>query len=202
MPTFTYSPTESVSIGPTGDVTFVDAGTSTTFSKANGTKTVVKTPPDPNPPHAENAFTNQTKGNGDVVQKYTDLTTTPPVTVKLTFHPNGDVDMTVAVGDEQTRTVITAATGARQRHTWKVGNPEPNSWITDAPTSTRGGAGGGGNGGSNGSRKKPSKKPGKAKRSKPARKKSKSKPKAKKKSRPKPKKKSKPAKKKAKKKRR
>ncbi len=173
MPTFTYSPTESVTIGPTGDVTFVDGGTSTTYSKANGTKTVVKTPPDPNPPPPEHAFTNQAKGNGDVLQKYTDLTTTPPVTVKLTFHPNGDVDMTVAVGDEQTRTVITAATGARQRHTWKVGNPEPNSWITDMPTSTKGGGGGGGNGGSSGKKKKSGKKSRPAKRSKPAKKKSK-----------------------------
>ncbi len=154
MPTFTYSPTDSVTIGPTGDVTFVDGGTSTTYSKANGTKTVTKTPPDPNPPPPEHAFTNQTKGNGDVVQKYTDLTTTPPVTVKLTFHPNGDIDVTVAVGDEQTRTVITAATGARQRHTWKVGNPEPNSWTSDTPTSTKGG---GGNGGSSGGSKKKSK---------------------------------------------
>jgi len=186
MPTFTYSPTDSVTIAPNGDVTFVDGGTSTTYSKANGTKTTVKTPPDPNPPPPENAFTNQTKVNGDVVQKYTDLTTTPPVTVKLTFHPNGDIDVTVAIGDEQTRTLITAATGARQRHTWKVGNPEPNSWVSDAPTSTKGG--GGGNGGSSGSK---SKKP--AKRGKPAKKQ---------KSRPKPKKKSKPAQKKAKKKKR
>jgi hypothetical protein len=164
MPTFTYSPTESVTIAPTGDLTIVDGATSTTFSKANGTKTVTKTPPDPNPSAPENAFTNQTKGNGDVVQKYTDLTTTPPVTVKLTFHPSGNVDVTVAVGDEQTRTLINAATGARQRHTWKVGNPEPNSWVSDTPTSTRGGAPGGG---SSGGKKK--KKP--AKRSKPAKKK-------------------------------
>ena len=141
MSTFTYSPTDSVTIAPNGDVSVTDGATTTTYSKGGATKTVTKNPPDPNPPPPENPVSKKTK-SGDVTHTYTDLTQTPPVTTKITFHPNGDVEIVVTKGQDKTKIDINNGTGVRRTKTWTEPNPEPGAWgKTDNPTSTTGPAG-------------------------------------------------------------
>jgi hypothetical protein len=95
MSTFTYGPTDSVTISPNGDISITDGATTTTYSKGGATKTVTKKPPAANPPPPEKAVTDQKKANGDVVQTYADLAADPPVSTRITFRKNGDVDIQV-----------------------------------------------------------------------------------------------------------
>lgn len=177
MSTFTYSPTESVTFQPNGDVSVTDGATTTTFSKTGASKTTVKTPPDPNPPAPETPVSQKLKPNGDVIHTYSDITKTPPVTVRITYRPNGDVEILTTIGQDRKLVDVNGTTGVRRTKRWMDPDPEPQNWgTTDQPKQPKGSGGGG--------------KKGKASKKRPAQK-----------SRPKPKKKSKPAKKKAKKRR-
>jgi hypothetical protein len=142
MSTFTYNPTESVTIAPNGDISVTDGATTTTYAKGGATKTVTKIPPDPNPPPPEAPVSNKPKPNGDVVHTYTDLTQTPPVTTKITFHPNGDVEIVVSKGQDRTKTDVNNGTGVRSTRAWTEPAKEPTTWDkTETPTSTTGAPG-------------------------------------------------------------
>src|SRR5882672_1903547 len=134
MSTFTYSPTDSVTVAPNGDLSVTDGATTTTYSKSGSTKTITKTPPDPNPPPPENAISTTPKTNGDIIQRYTDLAGT---TTNITFHPNGNVDIEISKGQEKTQIEIDGTTGKRRRKTWTPPAAEP-AWTNDAPTGTSG----------------------------------------------------------------
>jgi len=154
MPTFTYSPTESVTIAPNGDVSVKDGATTTTFSKTGATKTVTKNPPDPNPPGLETPLSQKTKSNGDVIHTYSDITKTPPVTTRITFRANGDVEILVTIGQDRKLVDVNGVTGVRRTKIWKDPDPEPVNWDkTETPKS------GNGSGGSNGNGSKGGKKP-------------------------------------------
>ncbi|MBV8882352.1 MAG: hypothetical protein JO332_20515 [Planctomycetaceae bacterium] len=161
MPTFTYSPTDSVTIAPNGDVSVTDGGTTTTFTKQPPTKTVTKTPPDPNPPVPENPVTVKPKPNGDVSHTYSDITKTPPVTVKITFKANGDIEFVTTIGQDRTLVEINGGTGVRRTKVWKDPDPEPSTFgKTDAPKTP------GGSSSSSGGKKKGKKPAGRGKPSK------------------------------------
>lgn len=165
MATFTYTPTESVTIHPNGDVSVVDGATTTTFSKTGANKTIVKNPPDPNPPAPEVPVTVKQKPNGDVIHTYSDITKTPPVTVRITYKGNGDVEILTTIGQDRTLVDVNAVTGVRRTKVWKDPDPEPPTWgKTETPKAPKGSGGSS----SNGSKKKKSKKPAKRR---PARKK-------------------------------
>ena len=154
MPTFTYSPTESVTIAPNGEVSVKSGAATTTFSKTGATKTVTPTPPDPHPPGVETPLSQKTKSNGDVIHTYSDITKTPPVTTRISFKANGDVEILVTIGQDRRLVDLNGLTGVRRTKTWKDPDPEPVTWEkTETPKS------GNGSGGSNGSGSKGSKKP-------------------------------------------
>jgi hypothetical protein len=128
MPTFTYGPTESVTIAPNGDVSVTDGATTTTYAKGGATKTVTKNPPGPNPPPPpENPVSKKVKG-GDTNHTYTDLSQNPPVTTKITFRGNGDVEILVTKGQDKTRIDINGGTGVRRTRTWTEPAAEPTTW--------------------------------------------------------------------------
>jgi hypothetical protein len=156
MPTFTYSPTDSVTIAPNGDVSLTNGATTTTFTKTGATKTVTKTPPDATPPAPETPLSQKTKPNGDIVHTYSDITKTPPVTTRITFKANGDVEILVTIGQDRTMTDINSITGLRRTKIWKDPDPEPEAWSkTESPKSGNGAGSSSGNGSKNG--KKPKK---------------------------------------------
>jgi len=153
MATFTYSPTESVTIHPNGDVAVTDGATTVTFSKTGANKTITKTPPDPNPPVPETPVSMKLKPNGDVIHTYSDITKTPPVTVRITYRGTGDVEILTTIGQDRKMVEFNATTGVRRTKTWMDPDPEPQNWgKTDLPK------GAGGSSSSNG-KKRPSKKP-------------------------------------------
>src|SRR5579872_4786052 len=156
MPTFTYSPTEGVTIAPGGDLSVKDGSTTTTYSKIGATKMVAKVPPDPNPPGLESPFSQKIKPNGDLIHTYADITKTPPVTTRVTYRPNGDVEILITIGQDRTKFDINATTGVRRTRIWKDPDPEPETWTkTEIP---RGSNSNGGGGSSSGAKKKAKKK--------------------------------------------
>lgn len=147
MPTFTYSPTDSVTFGPTGDVSLTCGGTTTTFSKAGATKTVTQNPPNPTPPAPETPLTQKTRPSGDLIHTYSDITKTPPVTTRITFKATGDVEILVTIGQDRTMTDISGVRGVRRTKIWKDPDPEPEAWTKmEAPKSGHAGGGSSGNG--------------------------------------------------------
>jgi len=183
MSTFTYSPTDSVTIAPNGDVSVTDGATTTTYSKGGATKTVTKVPPDPNAPAPEAAVSKKTK-NGNVSHTYIDLSQNPPVATKITFGASGDVEIVVSKGQDRTKIDINGGTGVRRTRTWTEPAPEPQTWgKTETPTTVTGAvpapAPAAPSGGSStapvgsptsGGNKKPKKKPKRRKAARPARK--------------------------------
>jgi len=162
MPTFTYSPTENVTVALNGDVSVKDGATTTTYSKTSATKTITKDPPDPNPPGPESPFSQKLKPNGDVIHTYTDITKTPPVTTRVTYSPNGNIEILRTIGEDRTKWDINVTTGVRRTRIWKDPDPEPSTWTK---TETPKGSNSNGSG-SSGSKKKSKKKaPRAAKRS-------------------------------------
>jgi hypothetical protein len=140
MPTFTYSPTDSVTIAPNGDVSVTDGATTTTYSKGGATKTITKIPPDPNPPPPEAPVAKKNKG-ADVVHTYTDLNANPPVTTKITFKGNGDIEIVVSKGQDRTKIDINGGTGVRRTRIWTEPAPEPTTWgKTETPPPATGAA--------------------------------------------------------------
>lgn len=176
MATFIYSPTERVTIHPTGDVSVTDGATTVTYSKIGANKTITRVPPDPYPPVPETPVSLKQKPNGDVIHTYSDITKTPPVTVRITYRGTGDIEILTTIGQNRHMVEFNATTGVRRTKTWMDPDPEPQNWgRTDLPK------GAGAPSSSNGSKKgksRPSKKP---RGSKPAKRRP-SKPKPKKKS--------------------
>ncbi|HLY74474.1 MAG TPA: hypothetical protein VKU80_10185 [Planctomycetota bacterium] len=156
MPTFSYSPTESVTFAPGGDVSVKNGSTITTYSKTVATKTITKDPPDPHPPGPETPFSQKTKPNGDLIHTYADITKTPPVTTRVTYKSNGDVEILITIGQDRTKFDILGSTGVRRTRIWRDPDPEPETWTkTELP---RGSHSNGGGGSSPGARKKAKKK--------------------------------------------
>jgi hypothetical protein len=163
MPTFTYSPTEGVTIVPGGDVSIKEGSTTTTYSRSGATKLVTKDPPDPTPPGLETPFSQKTKPSGDLIHTYTDITKTPPVTTRVTYMASGDVEILITIGQDRTKFDLNATTGVRRTRIWKDPDPEPETWTkTEFP---RGSHPNGGGARSSPGRKKPKKK---VRRTKPA----------------------------------
>ena len=172
MPTFTYSPTESVTLAPNGDVSLKDGATTTNFSKTGATKTVTRNPPEPNPPGLETPLSQKPKPNGDVIHTYSDITKTPPITTRITFKASGDVEILVTIGQDRRMVDVNGVTGVRRTKIWKDPDPEPERWNkTETPKSSNGTGGSSGNGSKSG--KKPRRAVRKsARRSRPTRKRS------------------------------
>jgi len=165
MPTFTYSPTESVTITPSGEVSVKEGATTTTFSKTGATKSVTRNPPDPHPPTPETPLSQKIKPNGDVIHTYSDITKTPPVTTRITFKADGEVEILVTIGQDRRMVDVHGITGVRRTKSWKDPDPEPVHWDkAEKPKS------GNGAGGSSGNGPKGGKKPKRARRIVPARK--------------------------------
>jgi len=156
MPTFTYSPTEGVTIAPGGDISIKEGSTTTTYSKIGATKMVAKDPADPTPPGLETPFSQKIKPSGDLIHTYTDITKTPPVTTRVTYRGNGDVEILITIGQDRKKFDINATTGVRRTRIWRDPDPEPETWHkTEFP---RGSNSNGGGGSSSGGKKKSKKK--------------------------------------------
>jgi hypothetical protein len=171
MPTFTYSPTDSVTLTPNGDVSLKDGATITTFSKTGAAKTVSKNPPDATPPTLETPLSQKSKPNGDLIHTYSDITKTPPVTTRITFKANGDVEILVTIGQDRRMVDVNGITGVRRTKIWKDPDPEPEKWDkTETPRS--GGVGAASGNGSKGGKKSKHAARKSSRRSRPSRKRS------------------------------
>ena len=166
MATYRYSPGESVTIAPNGDVSIEDAAATTTFSVAPATKTVARKPPEPLPPSMESPLSQKSKPNGDLIQTYSDITKTPPVTTRVTFKGNGEVEILVTIGQDRTLMEIHRMTGIRRHKKWKDPDPEPEKWDKTEMPRNAPGSGAAPRNGSKGARKAGKK----AHRSRPTRK--------------------------------
>jgi hypothetical protein len=169
---FSYSPSDRVTISLSGDVSLTDGSTTTTFTKIGATKTVTKTPPEASPSGLETPLTQKIKPNGDLIHTYSDITKTPPVTTRITFRPNGDVEILVTIGQDRTLVDVNGMSGVRRTKLWKDPDPEPEKWArTDSPRSGAAGGGASGNGSKHSKKpKKPSRKAGRKSSRKAARK--------------------------------
>ncbi|HLY12330.1 MAG TPA: hypothetical protein VKW04_23715 [Planctomycetota bacterium] len=139
MPTFSYSPTESVTFSGTGDLSVTDGATTTTYTKAGASKVVARNLPGSPSPSLETPLSQKLKPNGDLVHTYSDITKTPPVTTRVSFRPGGDVEILVTIGEDRTMVDLNPITGVRRTKIWKDPDPEPMAWSkTESPKSGNG----------------------------------------------------------------